>query len=114
MGVSIILVYYTNSDWICIAILTTAFFAQGIASSSWATASEIAPKEAVALTASVTSFAANLTGIVTPTVIGYIVHSTGSYVWAIDFIAARALVGVFSYTLLLGKISRIELKSKSA
>ncbi|TAL66945.1 MAG: MFS transporter [Burkholderiaceae bacterium] len=114
MGVSIILVNYTNSDWICIAILTTAFFAQGIASSSWATASEVAPKEALALTASVTSFAANLTGIVTPTVIGYIVSATGSFEWAINFIAAMALVGVFAYTVLLGKISRIELKSRSA
>jgi MFS transporter, ACS family, D-galactonate transporter len=111
LGISIVLVNFTDSDWVCIAILTTAFFAQGIASSSWATASEVAPKEAVALTASITSFAANLTGIVTPTVIGYIVHTTGSFVWAIDFIAAMALLGVFSYTVLLGKISRIELKS---
>lgn len=110
LGMSIILVNFTDSNELCIAILTLAFFAQGISSTSWAAVAEIAPKQLIAMTGGVTSFAANLTGIVTPVVIGLIVQRTGSFVWAIDLVAALSLCGTLSYSLLLGRIHRIELE----
>jgi ACS family D-galactonate transporter-like MFS transporter len=102
LGMSIVLVNFTDSNVICIAVLTIAFFAQGIASSSWAAVSEVAPKELIGLTGGITSLAANIGGIVTPIVIGGIVHATGSF--------AYALIGTLSYSLLLGRLFRIELK----
>ncbi|MBV7528303.1 MULTISPECIES: MFS transporter [Pseudomonas] len=112
LGMSIVLVNFTDSNVICIAVLTIAFFAQGIASSSWAAVSEVAPKELIGLTGGVTSLAANIGGIVTPIVIGGIVHATGSFAYAFWFIGGVALMGTLSYSLLLGRLYRIELKAR--
>lgn len=112
LGMSIVLVNFTDSNTICIAVLTIAFFAQGIASSSWAAVSEVAPKELIGLTGGITSLAANIGGIVTPIVIGAIVHATGSFAWAFWFIGGVALIGTLSYSLLLGRLYRIELKPR--
>ncbi len=114
LGMSIVLVNFTDSNVICIAVLTTAFFAQGIASASWAAVSEVAPKELIGLTGGVTSLAANIGGIVTPIVIGAIVHATGTFAYAFWFIGGVALLGTLSYSLLLGRLYRIELKSAAA
>jgi D-galactonate transporter len=112
LGMSIMLVNFTDSNEVCIALLTVAFFAQGIASSSWAAVSEIAPKELIGLTGGITSLAANIGGIVTPIVIGQILHVTGNFAWAFWFIGGVALIGTLSYSLLLGRIYRIELTTK--
>jgi ACS family D-galactonate transporter-like MFS transporter len=112
LGMSIMLVNFTDSNEVCIALLTIAFFAQGIASSSWAAVSEIAPKELIGLTGGITSLAANIGGIVTPIVIGQILHVTGNFAWAFWFIGGVALIGTLSYSLLLGRIYRIELTAK--
>jgi D-galactonate transporter len=111
LGMSIMLVNFTDSNEVCIALLTVAFFAQGIASSSWAAVSEIAPKELIGLTGGITSLAANIGGIVTPIVIGQILHVTGNFAWAFWFIGGVAFIGTLSYSLLLGRIYRIELKA---
>ncbi len=112
LGMSIVLVNFTDSSVICIAVLTVAFFAQGIASSSWAAVSEVAPKELIGLTGGITSLAANIGGIVTPIVIGAIVQKTGSFALAFWFIGGVALIGTLSYSLLLGRLYRIELKAR--
>lgn len=111
LGMSIMLVNFTDSNEVCIALLTVAFFAQGIASSSWAAVSEIAPKELIGLTGGITSLAANIGGIVTPIVIGQILHVTGNFAWAFWFIGGVAFIGTLSYSMLLGRIYRIELKA---
>ena len=113
LGMSIVLVNFTDSNVLCIAVLTLAFFAQGIASSSWAAVSEVAPKELIGLTGGITSLAANIGGIVTPIVIGAIVQASGSFAMAFWFIGGVALMGTLSYSLLLGKLYRIELKAAS-
>lgn len=112
LGMSIVLVNFTDSNLLCIAILTCAFFAQGIASASWAAVSEVAPKELIGVTGGFTSLAANIGGIVTPTVIGFIVQNTGSFAYAFWFIGAVALMGTLSYSFLLGRLHRIELRPR--
>lgn len=112
LGMSIVLVNFTDSNLLCIAILTCAFFAQGIASASWAAVSEVAPKELIGVTGGFTSLAANIGGIVTPTVIGFIVQSTGTFAYAFWFIGAVALMGTLSYSFLLGRLHRIELRPR--
>lgn len=107
MGTSILLANVVQSDAAAIAILTCAFFAQGVSATSWAAVSEIAPRQYIGLTSGITSLSANLAGIVTPIVIGYIVHITGSFAWAINFVGLMAVIGALSYSLLLGRIHRI-------
>jgi ACS family D-galactonate transporter-like MFS transporter len=71
--------------------------------------SEIAPKQLVGMTGSIISFASNLAGIITPITIGIIVQSTGSFAWALGFCAIVSLIGVFAYTVVLGKIVRLQI-----
>jgi len=107
---AIVLVNYVTSDAAIIAILTVAFFAQGIAASSWAAVSEVAPKQFIGLTSGITSLAANLAGASTPVAIGYILQATGSFYWALNFIGIVCLVGAFSFSVLLGRLHRIEME----
>lgn len=114
LGMTIVVANWAASDVVVIAALTGAFFAQGIASQSWAALSECAPEGNIALSASITSFAANLSPVVAPVIIGYIVQSTGSFEWAIYFVGFMALCGTLSYSLGLGKLTRIVLAPKQA
>jgi MFS transporter, ACS family, D-galactonate transporter len=109
LGASIVLVNFVESNEGVIAILTIAFFAQGIGSMSWAAVSEIAPRQYVGLTSSITSLAANIAAVTTPLMIGYITHHTGHFYWALNLMGAICLLGTLSYSVLLGKLSRIEL-----
>lgn len=109
LGASIVLVNFVESNEGVIAILTIAFFAQGVGSMSWAAVSEIAPRQYVGLTSSITSLAANIAAVTTPLMIGYITHHTGHFYWALNLMGAICLLGALSYSVLLGKLSRIEL-----
>lgn len=106
---AIVTANYVDSDYVVIGILSLAFFAQGMAALGWTLVSDIAPKGLLGLTGGIFNFAANLAGIITPLVIGFIVAATGSFVGALMFIAIVALVGAFSYIFIVGDIHRIEL-----
>ncbi|VVE20718.1 MFS transporter [Pandoraea terrigena] len=108
---SIVAANYVDNNAIVIAILSVAFFAQGMAALGWTLVSDIAPKHLLGLTGGIFNFAANLAGIVTPLVIGFIVAATGSFVWALTLIGAIAIVGALSYIFVVGDIKRIDLAS---
>ena len=101
---------YVEGDYVVIGILSLAFFAQGMAALGWTLVSDIAPKNLLGLTGGIFNFAANLAGIITPLVIGFIVAGTGSFVGALMFIAIVALIGAFSYIFVVGDIKRIEIE----
>jgi ACS family D-galactonate transporter-like MFS transporter len=94
-----------------IAILSLAFFGQGMSNLGWTVISDIAPKNVIGLTGGIFNFSTNLAGIVTPIVIGIFFGLTGSFVGPLIYIAAVALVGAFSYTVVLGDIHRLELET---
>jgi ACS family D-galactonate transporter-like MFS transporter len=106
---SMVLANRTSSNSLALAIFTVAFFAQGISSTSWAIIAEVAPRKLVGLTGGICNFAGNLAGIVTPTVIGHILQATGSFARVLVFVACTGVVGALSYTVLIGRIHRIEL-----
>jgi MFS transporter, ACS family, D-galactonate transporter len=97
------------SNALVIAILSLAFFGQGMSNLGWTVISDIAPKNVIGLTAGIFNFSTNLAGIVTPIVIGIFFGLTGSFVGPLIYIAAVALIGAFSYTVVLGDIHRLEL-----
>jgi hypothetical protein len=66
--------------------------------------SDIAPKKLIGLTSGIFNFSANLAGIVTPLVIGIAFDMTGSFVGPLVYIGVVALVGAFSYSVILGDI----------
>jgi ACS family D-galactonate transporter-like MFS transporter len=76
--------------------------------------SDIAPKQVIGLTAGIFNFSANLAGILTPVVIGVALGVSGSFVGPLIYIAAVALLGAFSYVVILGDIHRLELDENLA
>ncbi|MFT4065963.1 MFS transporter [Paraburkholderia sp.] len=99
----------TDTNWIVVAIMSFAFFAQGVASASWSLIGDIAPKSMIGITGGAVNFAGNLSGIVTPIAIGFILRETGSFGWALGMISLFAVLGALSYTFLLGDVKRIEI-----
>nr|WP_244951896.1 MFS transporter [Trinickia caryophylli] len=110
---TIILANYVKSDTVVIAIMSLAFFAQGMAALGWTLVSDIAPEGLLGLTGGIFNFAANLAGIVTPLVIGFIVAATGSFVGALVFIGIIALIGAAAYVFVVGDIKRITLEPQA-
>ena len=109
MKIAIVAAGFVNDNRIVIAILSVAFFAQGMAALGWTLVSDIAPEGMLGVTGGIFNLAANLAGIVTPIVIGAIVATTGSFFYALAFIAVIALLGALSYIFVLGDVRRIEL-----
>ncbi|MBH9662919.1 MFS transporter [Burkholderia multivorans] len=99
----------TDTNWIVIAIMSFAFFAQGVASASWSLIGDIAPRSMLGITGGAVNFVGNLSGIVTPIAIGFIVRETGSFGWALGLISVFAVIGALCYTFLLGEVKRIDL-----
>lgn len=99
----------TDSNTVVIAIMSFAFFAQGVASASWSLVGDIAPTSMIGITGGAVNFAGNLSGIVTPIAIGFILRETGSFGWALGLISVFALLGALAYTFLLGEVKRIEI-----
>ncbi|MGF6774075.1 ACS family D-galactonate transporter-like MFS transporter [Paraburkholderia sp. GAS199] len=106
---SIVAAIYMKSDVAVIAVLSVAFFGQGMGGLGWSIIPDIAPKRLMGLTGGIFNFTANIAGIVTPIVIGAILALTGSFYWGLVFISMVALLGAASYIFILGDIKRIEL-----
>ncbi|ARK46239.1 MFS transporter [Burkholderia pseudomallei] len=106
---TIVLANYVKSNEAVIAIMSVAFFAQGMAALGWTLVSDIAPEGLLGVTGGIFNLAANLAGIVTPLVVGFVVAATGSFFGALAFIAVIALIGALSYIFVVGDIERIVL-----
>jgi ACS family D-galactonate transporter-like MFS transporter len=108
---TIILANFVESNTLVIAIMSIAFFGQGMVNLGWTLISDVAPKPLIGLTGGVFNFCANLAGIVTPIVVGFIVETTGSFYGALAFIGVLALVGAASYIFVVGDVHRVEIES---
>jgi ACS family D-galactonate transporter-like MFS transporter len=105
--------YIADNGWV-IAIMSVAFFGQGICNLGWTVIADIAPKNLAGLTGGVFNFCANLAGILTPLVIGALVKYTGSFFGGLAYIAVLALLGILCYVVVLGDIHRLEVDTGPA
>ena len=105
---TIVTANFMTRDELVIAVMSAAFFGQGMCNLGWTLLTDVAPKRLMGLTGGVFNLCANLAGIVTPLVIGFIVGMTGSFVWALAFVGIIALLGVFSYVIIVGDVRRVE------
>ncbi|SAK72705.1 d-galactonate transporter [Caballeronia hypogeia] len=110
LSMSIIGCNYVSEDWLVMVLMSVAFFGKGLGALGWAVVADTSPKEAVGLCGSIFNLFGNLAGIVTPIVIGYVVANTGSFAGALFFVGANALITVFSYLVIVGKIERVTLQ----
>lgn len=107
---TIILANFVATDDEVIAILSFAFFCQGMTGLGWAVISDIAPKELMGLTGGIFNFATGLGGVLTPIVVGAIIGATGSFYYALAYVGAVAMLGALSYLFVLGDVTRIVLE----
>ena len=90
---TIILANYVPADnnALVIAIMSIAFFGQGMTNLGWTVVSDIAPKKLIGLTGGLFNFTTNLAGIITPIVIGAMYQRTGTFVGPLVYIAVVAV-----------------------
>lgn len=101
---------YVSSTFFVILLMAVAFFGKGFGALGWAVGSDVFPKQAAGIAGGFFNMCGNLSSIVTPIVIGYIVATTGSFEWALVFTVVHGFLAAFSYLVIVGKIQRIELK----
>jgi len=97
--------FVDRTGWV-IGLMALAFFGNGMASIAWVFVSFLAPRHLIGLTGGVFNFFGNLSGIVVPIAIGYLVRG-GSFAPALMFVGGLALVGIASYVLLVGTVERV-------
>jgi ACS family D-galactonate transporter-like MFS transporter len=107
---TIVAANYVDSNVAVVAIMSVAFFGQGMVNLGWTLITDVAPKQLIGLTGGLFNLCTNLAGIVTPIVVGVIVSRTGSFVGALAFISALALLGVVAYVFILGDVRRVEME----
>ncbi len=97
---------FTDSTTVIILIMAAAFFGKGMGALGWAITTDMAPPQAASFVGSAMNGLANIAGIVTPIVIGYLVQQTGSFSTAIWFVAAHGLLALAALAL-MGPIKRV-------
>ena len=106
LAVTIVAANYVESPTLIVIIMAIAFFGTGLASITWIFVSLLAPKNLLGLTGGAFNFIGNLSSIVIPIVIGYLVQE-GDFAPALIFVSSLGVIGLCSYVFLVGKIERV-------
>jgi len=96
--------YFQDSPVIAIGILSIAFFANAFSNLGWVVCSDVIPRHLIGTVGGFLNIFGNLSGIVSPIIIGVILQRTHNFQYAMWYIAAVALMGFLAYLLLVGKI----------
>lgn len=98
---------YTDSNFAILFFMSLAFFGKGIGALGWAVVSDVAPRDCAGLSGGIFNMFGNLSSIMSPIVIGYILKQTGSFDLALLTVAGSALAAAFCFLVLVGRIRRI-------
>jgi ACS family glucarate transporter-like MFS transporter len=109
LSMSMIFCNYAGVEWTVVAIMALSYFGKGIGALGWAVNADTAPKEITGLSGALFNTFGNLSSIITPIAIGYIIKVTGSFNWALVFVSIHAFLAIVSYVFIVGKIQRFEL-----
>ncbi|ACS84651.1 MFS transporter [Musicola paradisiaca] len=110
LSMSMVICNYVSTEWVVIAVMATAFFGKGIGALGWAVMADTAPKEISGLSGGLFNMFGNISGIVTPIAIGYIVGVTGSFNGGLVYVGIHAFVAILSFLFIVQDIKRVELK----
>lgn len=109
LSMSMVFCNYTGVEWMVVAFMALSYFGKGVGALGWAVNADTAPKEITGLSGSLFNTFGNLSSIITPISIGYIIKVTGSFNWALVFVSIHAFLAIVSYLFIVGKIQRFEL-----
>ncbi|SLM64358.1 MULTISPECIES: MFS transporter [Dickeya] len=110
LSMSMVICNYVSTEWVVIAVMAAAFFGKGIGALGWAVMADTAPKEISGLSGGLFNMFGNISGIVTPIAIGYIVGATGSFNGGLVYVGIHAFVAILSFLFIVQDIKRIELQ----
>jgi len=110
LSTTMVICNYVDAEWLVIGIMALAFFGKGLGALGWAVVSDTSPKQIAGLSGGMFNTFGNIASITTPIIIGYIINATGNFFWALVYVAANALVAVLSYLVIVGPISRVQLR----
>jgi MFS transporter, ACS family, glucarate transporter len=110
LSMSMIFCNYTDIEWMVVAFMALSYFGKGLGALGWAVNADTAPKEITGLSSALFNTFGNLSSIITPIVIGYIIGVRGSFNWALIFVSIHAFLAIISYVFIVGKIERLVLK----
>lgn len=96
--------FFQDSPVVAIGILSIAFFANAFSNLGWVVCSDVIPRHLIGTIGGFLNVFGNLSGIVSPIIIGVILQRTHDFQYAMWYIAAVALMGFLAYMLLVGKI----------
>ena len=111
LSMSMIFCNFTGVEWLVVALMALAYFGKGIGALGWAVNADTAPKEITGLSGALFNTFGNMSSIITPIIIGYIINITGSFNWALVFVSFHAFLAIVSYVFIVGKIERFKLKA---
>lgn len=89
-------------------LMSLAFFGKGFGALGWTVISDTSPRSLIGVNGGLFNLIGNLAGVTTPIVIGLIVKQTGSFEYALIFVAATALLAIVAYLPIVGEIKRLE------
>ncbi len=110
LSMSIIVCNYVDEPALVVGVMALAFFGKGIGALGWAVVSDTSPKEIGGLSGGLFNTFGNLSAIVTPIAIGYIIANTGSFNGALVFVGVHAFLAMAAYLVIVGEIKRFELR----
>ncbi len=106
LATTIIGANFVDSPAMIVVFMTIAFFGSGLAAISWSVVSSIAPINRVGIAGGIFNFVGTSMGILVPILIGYLV-SGGNFAPALMFVGDMALLSIFFWIVIMGKIERI-------
>jgi ACS family D-galactonate transporter-like MFS transporter len=104
---SIVGANYVERPALIILFLAVAFFGNGMASITWVFITLMAPAGLIGLAGGVFNFCGNLSAIVVPLAIGYLVRG-GDFAPALLFVGSLALFGVACYVFLVRTVRPVD------
>jgi MFS transporter, ACS family, D-galactonate transporter len=99
-------------DNLVIAIMSVAFFGQGMTNLGWTVLTDLAPKQMMGLAGGFFNMITNLAGILTPFILGVILQITDSYFYSLIYVGVVPLIGACLYIFALGDIKRLEVATE--
>lgn len=103
---------YADSSAAVIFLMSASFFGKGFGNLGFTVIADCAPKHIVGTTAGLMNALGNISGIITPVVIGIILAKTGSFHLALVYVSVHGLLAILSYWFIVGKLKRMELAGK--
>lgn len=102
-----LLALFTHSQWWIIVWMSVAFFGKGFSSLGWTIVADIAPASLYGLCAGIFNTCGNLSGIVTPLLIGYLIDKTGMFDIALYVTGLHAIGAIGCFLWLVGDLNKI-------